>query len=105
MCGVQGKTDPKSRALPLRFVHCFQFRGLAVPDAQMWSDAIPLDQIRYNEQALVPAIVQDHLDGTVLMMGWMRMANRFHRIYRCRCWMINYGRLPMTSRTIFYPGC
>ncbi|WP_013322892.1 bifunctional phosphoribosyl-AMP cyclohydrolase/phosphoribosyl-ATP diphosphatase HisIE [Gloeothece verrucosa] len=34
-------------------------------------DAIPLDQIRYNEQGLVPAIAQDYLDGTVLMMAWM----------------------------------
>lgn len=33
--------------------------------------AIPVDQIRYNEQGLVPAIVQDYLDGTVLMMAWM----------------------------------
>jgi phosphoribosyl-ATP pyrophosphohydrolase/phosphoribosyl-AMP cyclohydrolase len=36
-----------------------------------FSSAIPLDQIRYNEQGLVPAIVQDDLDGTVLMMAWM----------------------------------
>jgi phosphoribosyl-ATP pyrophosphohydrolase/phosphoribosyl-AMP cyclohydrolase len=35
------------------------------------SQAIPVDQIRYNEQGLVPAIVQDYLDGTVLMMAWM----------------------------------
>ena len=33
--------------------------------------SIPVEQIRYNEQGLVPAIVQDHLDGTVLMMAWM----------------------------------
>lgn len=33
--------------------------------------AIPLDRIRYNEQELVPAIAQDYLDGTVLMMAWM----------------------------------
>jgi phosphoribosyl-AMP cyclohydrolase / phosphoribosyl-ATP pyrophosphohydrolase len=32
---------------------------------------IPLDEIRYNEQGLVPAIAQDYLDGTVLMMAWM----------------------------------
>lgn len=32
---------------------------------------LPLDQIRYNEQGLVPAIAQDFLDGTVLMMAWM----------------------------------
>lgn len=33
--------------------------------------AIPVDQIAYNKQGLVPAIVQDYLDGTVLMMAWM----------------------------------
>jgi phosphoribosyl-AMP cyclohydrolase / phosphoribosyl-ATP pyrophosphohydrolase len=33
--------------------------------------AIPVDKIAYNEQGLVPAIVQDYLDGTVLMMAWM----------------------------------
>ncbi|HEY9641814.1 MAG TPA: bifunctional phosphoribosyl-AMP cyclohydrolase/phosphoribosyl-ATP diphosphatase HisIE [Coleofasciculaceae cyanobacterium] len=37
----------------------------------MSAAAIPLDQICYNEQGLVPAIVQDYLDGTVLMMAWM----------------------------------
>ena len=35
------------------------------------NQVIPIDQIRYNEQGLVPAIVQDYLDGTVLMMAWM----------------------------------
>lgn len=34
-------------------------------------DAVPVDRIRYNDHGLVPAIVQDHLDGTVLMMAWM----------------------------------
>ncbi len=33
--------------------------------------AIPIEDIRYNEQGLVPAISQDYLDGTVLMMAWM----------------------------------
>ena len=32
---------------------------------------LPLDKIRFNEQGLVPAIAQDYLDGTVLMMAWM----------------------------------
>lgn len=36
-----------------------------------FSSAIPIDRICYNEQGLVPAIVQDYLDGTVLMMAWM----------------------------------
>lgn len=35
------------------------------------SQQIPLDAIRYNEQGLIPAIAQDYLDGTVLMMAWM----------------------------------
>jgi phosphoribosyl-AMP cyclohydrolase / phosphoribosyl-ATP pyrophosphohydrolase len=32
---------------------------------------IPLDRICYDERGLVPAIVQDYLDGMVLMMAWM----------------------------------
>lgn len=32
---------------------------------------VPVNQIRYDDQGLVPAIVQDFLDGTVLMMAWM----------------------------------
>ncbi len=33
--------------------------------------AIPVSQIRYDERGLVPTIVQDYLDGTILMMAWM----------------------------------
>lgn len=40
-----------------------------------FSHSIPLDRITYNEQGLVPAIVQDYLDGTVLMMAWMNRAS------------------------------
>jgi phosphoribosyl-AMP cyclohydrolase / phosphoribosyl-ATP pyrophosphohydrolase len=36
---------------------------------------VPTEQIKYNEQGLVPAIVQDYLDGTVLMMAWMNQAS------------------------------
>ena len=35
------------------------------------SSAIPGDKIRYDDKGLVPAIIQDYLDGTVLMMAWM----------------------------------
>jgi len=35
------------------------------------ADSIPTDAIRYDDRGLVPAIVQDYLDGTVLMMAWM----------------------------------
>ncbi|MGK7873411.1 MAG: bifunctional phosphoribosyl-AMP cyclohydrolase/phosphoribosyl-ATP diphosphatase HisIE [Xenococcaceae cyanobacterium] len=35
------------------------------------TQSIPIDEIRYNDRGLVPAIAQDYLDGTVLMMAWM----------------------------------
>ena len=35
------------------------------------SEAIAVDAIQYNDKGLVPAIMQDYLDGTVLMMAWM----------------------------------
>lgn len=44
---------------------------MSVPVSENLKQAIPIDQIRYNEQGLVPAIIQDYLDGTVLMMAWM----------------------------------
>lgn len=42
-----------------------------VANSDAFKTAIPLAQIRYDAQGLVPAIVQDYLDGTVLMMAWM----------------------------------
>lgn len=30
-----------------------------------------LDEIKYNDQGLVPAIAQDHETGQILMMAWM----------------------------------
>ncbi len=43
-------------------------------DPAKFDQAIPVETIRYNEQGLVPAIVQDYLDGTVLMLAWMNQA-------------------------------
>jgi phosphoribosyl-ATP pyrophosphohydrolase/phosphoribosyl-AMP cyclohydrolase len=40
-------------------------------DSRSLHYAIPVEEIRYDERGLVPAIVQDYLDGTVLMMAWM----------------------------------
>jgi phosphoribosyl-ATP pyrophosphohydrolase/phosphoribosyl-AMP cyclohydrolase len=42
-----------------------------MPSNKIDNSMIPLAEIRYNEQGLVPAIAQDYLDGTVLMMAWM----------------------------------
>jgi phosphoribosyl-ATP pyrophosphohydrolase/phosphoribosyl-AMP cyclohydrolase len=44
---------------------------LSAPEPNSLHQAIPVDEIRYDERGLVPAIVQDYLDGTVLMMAWM----------------------------------
>jgi phosphoribosyl-AMP cyclohydrolase / phosphoribosyl-ATP pyrophosphohydrolase len=40
-------------------------------DSRSLHYTIPIEKIRYDERGLVPAIVQDYLDGTVLMMAWM----------------------------------
>ncbi len=42
-----------------------------MPEPTTLTTAIPVDAIRYDDRGLVPAIVQDYLDGTVLMMAWM----------------------------------
>jgi phosphoribosyl-ATP pyrophosphohydrolase/phosphoribosyl-AMP cyclohydrolase len=44
---------------------------LSAPEPNSLHQAIPVDEIRYDERGLVAAIVQDYLDGTVLMMAWM----------------------------------
>ncbi len=46
-------------------------RMLSASEPNSLHQAIPVDKIRYDERGLVPAIVQDYLDGTVLMMAWM----------------------------------
>ncbi len=40
-------------------------------DLHPLDNTIPVEKIRYDDRGLVPAIVQDYLDGTVLMMAWM----------------------------------
>ena len=37
-------------------------------------DPTVISGLRYNEQGLIPAIAQDYLDGTVLMLAWMNQA-------------------------------
>jgi phosphoribosyl-AMP cyclohydrolase / phosphoribosyl-ATP pyrophosphohydrolase len=56
------------------------------------SAAIPVDQIRYNEQGLVPAIVQDYLDGTVLMMAWMNQESLQKTLETGQTWFWSRSR-------------
>jgi phosphoribosyl-AMP cyclohydrolase len=34
-----------------------------------------LDQLKFTADGLIPAIIQDHADGRVLMMAWMNRAS------------------------------
>lgn len=55
-------------------------------------EAIPLDQIRYDSQGLVPAIIQDCLDGTVLMMAWMNRESLQKTLETGRTWFWSRSR-------------
>ncbi|NJK48029.1 phosphoribosyl-AMP cyclohydrolase [Candidatus Gracilibacteria bacterium] len=37
----------------------------------MNQDFLWIEQLKFNEQGLIPAIAQDYRDGTILMMAWM----------------------------------
>jgi phosphoribosyl-ATP pyrophosphohydrolase/phosphoribosyl-AMP cyclohydrolase len=52
-------------------LHLLAAAGMSSIDRHSLNHAIPVEKIRYDDKGLVPAIVQDYLDGTVLMMAWM----------------------------------
>ncbi|MDG2990728.1 bifunctional phosphoribosyl-AMP cyclohydrolase/phosphoribosyl-ATP diphosphatase HisIE [Candidatus Synechococcus calcipolaris G9] len=54
--------------------------------------SIPLDQICYDDRGLVPAIVQDYLDGTVLMMAWMNRDSLEKTMETGRTWFWSRSR-------------
>lgn len=54
--------------------------------------AVPLEAICYNEQGLVPAIVQDYLDGTVLMMAWMNRTSLQKTLETAETWFWSRSR-------------
>ncbi|OLP17271.1 bifunctional phosphoribosyl-AMP cyclohydrolase/phosphoribosyl-ATP diphosphatase [Leptolyngbya sp. 'hensonii'] len=56
------------------------------------SPAIPIDQIRYDDRGLVPAIVQDYLDGTVLMMAWMNQESLKKTLETGQTWFWSRSR-------------
>jgi phosphoribosyl-AMP cyclohydrolase / phosphoribosyl-ATP pyrophosphohydrolase len=53
---------------------------------------ISVDAIRYDDRGLVPAIVQDHLDGTVLMMAWMNRESLQKTINSGETWFWSRSR-------------
>jgi phosphoribosyl-ATP pyrophosphohydrolase/phosphoribosyl-AMP cyclohydrolase len=56
------------------------------------SQSIPIEKITYNEQGLVPAITQDYLDGTVLMMAWMNKESLQKTIETGEAWYWSRSR-------------
>jgi phosphoribosyl-ATP pyrophosphohydrolase/phosphoribosyl-AMP cyclohydrolase len=53
---------------------------------------ISVDAIKYDERGLVPAIIQDHLDGTVLMMAWMNSESLHRTIETGETWFWSRSR-------------
>ncbi len=54
--------------------------------------SIPLEKINYNEQGLVPAIAQDYLDATVLMMAWMNQESLQKSLQTGEAWYWSRSR-------------
>ncbi len=53
---------------------------------------IPVDLIKYDDRGLVPVIVQDYLDGTVLMMAWMNRESLQKTITTGETWFWSRSR-------------
>jgi phosphoribosyl-AMP cyclohydrolase / phosphoribosyl-ATP pyrophosphohydrolase len=54
--------------------------------------SIPPELIQYNDQGLVPAIVQDYLDGTVLMLAWMNQESLDRTLETGETWFWSRSR-------------
>lgn len=65
---------------------------MSAPESTNFTESIPLDDIRYDERGLVPAIVQDYLDGTVLMMAWMNRESLQKTLFTGRTWFWSRSR-------------
>jgi phosphoribosyl-ATP pyrophosphohydrolase/phosphoribosyl-AMP cyclohydrolase len=59
----------------------------AEPTTPTW-----ISEIQYNEAGLVPVIVQDYLDGTVLMMAWMNRESLSKTIATGETWFWSRSR-------------
>ncbi|MCU0567086.1 MAG: bifunctional phosphoribosyl-AMP cyclohydrolase/phosphoribosyl-ATP diphosphatase HisIE [Oculatellaceae cyanobacterium Prado106] len=59
---------------------------------------IPVDQIRYNADGLVPAIIQDYLDGTVLMMAWMNAESLQKTMETGQTWFWSRSRAELWNK-------
>lgn len=65
---------------------------MSASEAITLRESIPVDKIRYNDRGLVPAIVQDYLDGTVLMMAWMNQESLTKTLETGQTWYWSRSR-------------
>jgi phosphoribosyl-ATP pyrophosphohydrolase/phosphoribosyl-AMP cyclohydrolase len=65
---------------------------MSCSDSQSLHQAIPVEKIRYDDRGLVPAIVQDYLDGTVLMMAWMNQESLQRTLETGETWFWSRSR-------------
>ncbi|MCL1475868.1 bifunctional phosphoribosyl-AMP cyclohydrolase/phosphoribosyl-ATP diphosphatase HisIE [Argonema antarcticum] len=65
---------------------------MSAVDSTTFTESIPIEQIRYDERGLVPAIIQDYLDGTVLMMAWMNRESLQKTLSTGRTWFWSRSR-------------
>ena len=65
---------------------------MSAPESNLLTNAIPPSQIQYDERGLVPAIVQDYLDGTVLMLAWMNQESLQKTLLSGETWFWSRSR-------------
>ena len=53
------------------------------------------DMIKFDEKGLVPAIVQDHKDGAVLMLGYMNEESLKRTLQEAEVWFYSRSRQEM----------
>ncbi len=51
-----------------------------------------LDQLRFDNQGLIPAVVQGHQDGQVLMLGYMNRVSLEKTLATGLCWFFSRSR-------------
>jgi len=65
---------------------------MSVSQSIALKESIPVDKIQYDDRGLVPAIVQDYLDGTVLMMAWMNRESLAKTLETGQTWFWSRSR-------------
>ncbi|MEA5619133.1 bifunctional phosphoribosyl-AMP cyclohydrolase/phosphoribosyl-ATP diphosphatase HisIE [Cronbergia sp. UHCC 0137] len=65
---------------------------MSSPNLPSLKFAIPVEKVRYDDKGLVPAIIQDFLDGTVLMMAWMNQDSLLKTLETGETWFWSRSR-------------